>query len=69
MAKRNQSKAGTKIKHRVNKLGQTEVSFNWLYVLVAGGVILLFFFGEFNRCEFNEVINAVNPCSGSVLHN
>src|SRR3989338_8577288 len=45
MAKRNQSKAGTKIKHRVNKLGQTEVSFNWLYVLVAGGVILLFFFG------------------------
>ena len=33
-------------KHRKDKkLGQIQVTFNWLYVLLAGGVILLFFAG------------------------
>lgn len=28
-----------------NKKGQIEVTFNWVYILIAGAVILLFFFG------------------------
>ena len=32
-------------KKNKTKKGQIQVTFNWFYVLIAGGVILLFFFG------------------------
>ena len=39
---KNGTKAGQK---KWQKRGQTEITFNWLYILIAGGLILLFFVG------------------------